>query len=509
MPCQSAGCSPCTRRALGTALALVLALVLVASSSVSAQDASAPTVSALPAAALTRKAPYRVVVDQLTGSVVLENQAGKVLERWAQFSTAAPVADIPVDRPVSVVITNANPLLYTYGVKAELVRQESVKSCRDIGSRFLSGGFILSSAAVSGAVSPGLSAPVLPTGSLDLSSAFAQLASRGSTRLTEGVLEAEMERIRASVNAYADLTHLLARLGRTLDDSIGRFAARGESVPLDVVLGRFQASLDAVAEGLSDPARTPAIIEQRSSDASAAVSSLQQMVVAIQSGNYAGSSSDLVAREALALHARVTTGVDSLEASYPALQTSLLRIARARAQTTRIFTLSAGEGAVRRISIAPQETPEYKNVVRLHGDGTDVFTRPRQGLICEVALGVNWLKPLPTYAFASSTLIDSNTKDQRVTPSLLIQVASSSFPILGMHLGVGLGENSAPDLYLGATIRILEPVLLNVGWVWQRTPQLPAGLLLGQVVTNPDPAVLSDLDKKFKPSLYFGLAIAR
>ncbi len=493
------------------ASAFVVLLGLSFVPDVHGQASDAPQVSTQPAGALTRKAPYRVIYDPLAGSIELQNQRGDVRERWPQFSAIAPLANIPADRPVSVEVINANPLLYDYTVRAEVVRQEDVKSCTEIGSRFLSQGFLLSSAAVSGSPNSSPDIPAISTGFLDVRSAFAAtLGTRGSTRLTEDGLERELARIRADVNAFTEFTAMLVALARTVNDSIALFAAKGESVPLDTLLGRFQQSLEAIQPGLSDPAQTPILIEQRTSAAAAAVTTLKDLARSIETGNYTGTRADLAAQEVLLLDRRVDERASQLEATYPRLQRDLLRIARVRAQTRRIFTIGESGGVVRRLVIDSKSNGSYEDVLRLREGEVEFFTRPRMGLLCEISLGLSWLEPLATYAFDSDgRLIDSSTEDRRVAPAIMIHLSMSSLPVLGLTMGVGVGENSAPDLYLGGTLRMFEPIMLNMGWVWQRTPQLPGGMQLGQIVTNPSPTLLADLDLKFEPTIYFGIGIGR
>lgn len=476
---------------------------------VHAQQGGSPQVTTDPVGTVARKAPYRVLFDPVARTIELQNQGGKVLERWDQFSSVAPLANIPTDRPVSVVITNANPLLYDYSVRAEVLRQEQVKSCTDIGGRFLSQGFLLSSAVISGVAMPSFSVPDVSGGFLDIEAAFADvLATRGDMMLTQSMLGQEMERIRGDVNAFTDFAAGVVDLSRTIEDSVALFAAKGESAPLDSIIEQFQRSLEAIQPGLSDPAQTPVLIERRAVEASSAIASLKTLSRSIESGNFSGSRTSFEAREALRMRNRVDANVARLEEWYPVLQRNLLRIERVKAQSTRIFTVGESGNTVRRLVITSESNGDFDQVLRLHEGDAEFFTRPRQGLVCEISVGVSWVEQVPTYAFDSdSVLIDTNTDLRRVAPVLMFHVSTPSIPLLGLNLGVGFGQNSAPDLYLGGTLRLFVPILLNVGWVWQRTPKLPPGLREGQATPNPDPELLDDPDFKFESTIYFGIGI--
>ena len=474
-----------------------------------AQQGGTQQVTTDPVGTVARKAPYRVLFDPLARTIELQDQSGNVKERWDQFSSVAPLANIPADRPVSVVITNANPLLYDYSVRSEVLRQEDVKSCTDIGGRFLSQGFLLSSAVISGVAMPSFTIPEAPAGFLDIDAAFSDaLATRGDLRLTESMLEQEMERIGADVTSFTDFASGLAALALTIEDSVALFAAKGESVPLDSVIRQFQLSLEAIQPGLSDPAQTPVIIERRAAEASSSIASLKNVNRSIESGNFSGSRTSFAAREAIRLNSRVETSVARLQEWYPVLQQNLLRLERVKAQSTRVFTVGESGSTVRRLVITSESNGEFEQVLRLHEGDAEFFTRPRQGMVCEIAVGVAWVEQVPTYGFTpDSVLIDTSDDLRRVAPVLMLHLSASSIPMLGLNLGVGFGQNKAPDLYLGGTLRLFAPVLLNVGWVWQRTPELPSGLQEGQVAPNPDPALLEDPDYNFKSTIYFGLGI--
>ena len=98
-------------------------------------------------------------------------------------------------------------------------------------------------------------------------------------------------------------------------------------------------------------------------------------------------------------------------------------------------------------------------------------------------------------------LVNDQRDDLRTAASVLFHLSPASVP-LGVVLGLGFGSSNVPDLYLGGTIRILNPVLLNAGAVWQRQQLLSGGLQEGDAIMDPfDP---DDLDKKYKAGFFAG-----
>jgi hypothetical protein len=494
--------------AVATAIALV-GLPSVGAAQQAPADAP-PTVSTVPAGTMSRKTPYRIVLDQISGGAVVYNQRGTVIDRWNRDDGTAPLANIPFNRPVSLVVFNANPLLYDYSVQAAVIGQEEVKTCANAGAKFLGAGLVLSSAAVLGGSVTGFGPPSSTAGFLDIDAALSsQLSTRGAAQLTPQLLEQELERIRAEVNGFVEFTTQFNDLAGSVDDSLAYFAAMGEAVPLDSILGSFQASLDALIPGLSSPARIPLLLERRAAAAAQAVGTLRDMASSIATNNYTGSPSDFTAREVVQLNARVEAGARRLQSTYPALQRAALLVARTKSQTTKTFTISESGGAVRRLVITSKGNGQYPEVLRLHDGDMEVFTRPRAGWVCQLTVGMSSLQPVPNYAFdASGTLLDNSAgDDRRVAATLMLNVAPPGVHFLGLGLGLGIGTNSAPDLYLGGSLLLFSPVSLSVGWVWQRTPQLPSGFTVGDVPLNPDPLELEQLNYQYQSTVFFGLGI--
>ena len=74
-----------------------------------AQEPVGIPVSMVPAGTISRKAPYRLILDPIAGTIELQNQGGKLLDRWAQFAPSSPLAEIPADggrvRPPEGMVT--------------------------------------------------------------------------------------------------------------------------------------------------------------------------------------------------------------------------------------------------------------------------------------------------------------------------------------------------------------------------------------------------------------------
>ena len=90
-------------------------------------------VSELPPDVLAEEAPYRLVYDHVTATFRLLRPNGSQVAGW-EASGQRALAPVPPDRPLEVVIENANTLLYTYEVTAEPVQGgRQVRACRDVG----------------------------------------------------------------------------------------------------------------------------------------------------------------------------------------------------------------------------------------------------------------------------------------------------------------------------------------------------------------------------------------
>jgi hypothetical protein len=477
-------------------------------------NGSEADVSRRPAGVAARKAPYSLVVNHVDGSMSLYGTRGQLLEEWGRFSDSSPLADIPADRPINIVIEDANPLLYDYAVDALVIGREDLKACSDLGGRFLGQGFLLASAAVAGAAFPSFPVSGLSSGVLDVESAFANvLASRGAfagATVSEAELEEQLASVRIQVSEFIEFAFDIAVLSESIEDSLSYFAARAESRPLSSMISAYQSRLEVTQRGLSDPTRTPWIVEERIRTAAPFVSTLNRLASAVTEGGYQGDIGSLEAREVVMLAEQVESGSQQLAGSYASLQVNLLKIERLKRRTRRVFSVGAGKGTIRRISIRTTSNGEMPQVLRLHEGDRDIFVRPRSTLLCEISVGMAWADPHAEYEIDSSdgTIKNSNQDDFRIATSLLLHVAASSVPFVAATMGLGVGKNSVPDFYLGGTLRLFQPVMINAGWTWQRRQQLPEGLRVGGAI-DPLSDVLDDLDLEFRRAFFFGVSFSR
>ena len=124
--------------------------------------------------------------------------------------------------------------------------------------------------------------------------------------------------------------------------------------------------------------------------------------------------------------------------------------------------------------------------------------------------------PQPTaygVRFGDGTIFDDTPEGLRSAPAVLFELSPPAIgSVFGLVGGVGLGDAFAPDLYAGASLRLLRPVLITGGAVWRRSRTLPDGLALGDVVAADADfdaqAFLDDLPHTWAPSLFVGLSVA-
>lgn len=478
---------------------------------VQAQDKD--IVTTRPPTLVADRAPYELLYDHLSGVIELKDAKGNHIEQWNRRDATPPLASIPPGRPVSIVIQNANALFYTYDVNANLIRQGPLKSCKNIGSQFTSQGFLLASSAVTGASVPALDFPKITTGFLDVNTAFTKsLAAQrgpGGRDLTIAQLQQQMNRIRRPVDEYLSFANTLVQLAEAVEDSLALFASMGDVMPLDSVLERFQRSLEDQLEqpGVSDPARMPLIVNERTNRVREEVGILYAAAESIEKDKYEGSRKDLLPRETLQLKATVDTVTHNLQESYIKLQRGLLQIKRAQAQMVQVFTVRPSRGGFRRLVIKIRSKTDFPDVLHTRKGEVEIFTKPEQSLLCQLSLGVSWMDPPTGYEEKDSILIESAKDDVRVTPTLFMHVAVSDFSFIGGLFGIGLGKNEAPDLYVGGSIRLFDPVMLNGGVVWQRAPKLSDKLVVGQPIA--DPALLDNLDQRYRRTVFFSISVVQ
>ena len=231
----------------------------------------------VPAAVFGEKAAYQLVYDHVSGSAELRNNRNQVIEQWQTRGVAraaAPLLPVPPDRPLIVIVDNANSLLYEYDVKVDFVGQKKLASCKNIGGQFAASAFLAGLGSISGMAAP--APPDMDTTFAPLQQGFADLgAARGDeAMLTEESLENTLDLIRQEVTGYVDWTDGLVQLSTSLGDSVASIGVRAESEPINQLLEQLQASVEGFGTGLSDPTGVPRIISGRYEDVRAAVTAL-------------------------------------------------------------------------------------------------------------------------------------------------------------------------------------------------------------------------------------------
>lgn len=456
----------------------------------------------VPTGALVDQAPYTLVYDHVTGAFTLRNPSGRVVEGWSGRADGQRLAaPIPPDRPVEVVIQNANTLLYEYSIEAEPVGDRVVRGCRDIGRDFVSSGFMVSTRALIGGDAADL--PSLDNVWQDVERFREAVPPTDEEEgFGFGGGSAAAAAIRAAEAQYEELNSLLARvryLSRTMEDSLRWVAMVAESTPIDSVASRLEASVERGYSGLSDPRLLPRVLVAQRQDVTAQLSGVLPA---------AGTSPEGYGLQALRLDQQAEEALRATEEEVRLLQEQLLELQRAKAASHKRYTLLPA-GTYRRITIRME--PTELEGFRARAGGVQVYTRPHVSLLCNLSFGLTWMEPPVSYQADGGGAIENDARedDLRTSAALFLHLAAPDLPLLGAFGvlgGLGLGAETAPDLYLGGSLRLFRPILINAGAVWQRQDVLPDGLEPGDPVTSPD--LLNDLDRKYEPTLFIGVSYA-
>jgi len=378
---------------------------------------------------------YQVIYDHLTGTIELRNHKGQVLRR-------------------------------------------GVRVCRDAVTRFTTTGFASAFNVIVGGSRPGVLAADLLKASLPQREEASRGAPRGAARLSAADLNDALHRIRVPITSYLSFSGAVVHLAETLPDSLVRVAELGESTPLESLLIRLQRSVDRLESGLSVATQVPIMLEQRHEGAAVAFDELAAIAQTIRAGEVEGGGTSPVATEALAFASRVDSAQRALDTASRRLQLQLRRIELARAPQT--FTLGAS-GDVRRlvIEVHPTTAADMAAIPRVREGSVELYTEPTVSVVCELSVGVGWM-PTPHNYVVQGGVVTDLAQNTRVAPSVALSLSSPAFPPVGALLGLGLGSRRRPDFYLGASLRVLHPVLVNGGVVWQYIAHLPPGVQVGQ-----------------------------
>lgn len=469
------------------------------------------------------KAPWRVVYDHLSRSTTLFDARGEVREVWERLD-GAPYAEVPTDRPVVVEVQNANALVYDYPVSA--VVNEPLPAPRTCGGQGRQ--FVLAASLIAGqSFNPDSGLTSFSEGStfrdflnLSLGGVGTLLGSRSSRGFSASQLSRTVADAQDIVLSLQDAADRLGSAEQEVAASVERAASLGDVEPIDSLLVGVQRRLEQVGEGMSEPARVPVVAEQMLPDAGRALTSLfaaEQSILEGDTDSAVGPNADAVLQ--LATAARLATA--EADEATNALQQLALRVERARAKTTQRTTVKPGDD-LREVGITIRQNAWSTEQGIVGTRATErplaLFLAPRGGggFGCSVAIAVTFAPRAPTYSFVDGQLVDrvsDGSEDGLGTaPAVLFEVAP---PVVGKLVGavggVGLGQNLAPNLYAGGTLRLFSPILLIGGATWRRGDALPAGFSVGDTL-DPDGEMtesefLDGLEREWQRTFFFGISV--
>ena len=460
------------------------------------------SLSHAPAAVLADRPPYQLVYDHLTGTLELRDHKGRPLERWDRKTTAsAALVGVPIERPITVIVENANSLLYDYDVTVAPVARTGVQTCRNVGARFTTMGLIPGLSVVTGALAP------TAVGETVVGDVIADMrrTSRGEGRVSLATVQGVLERVRAPLAEYLGFADRVTQLAVSLDDSLGAIAELSESLPIDSLLARLQSSVAQLGAGFQSPASVSVAVRQRAAALAPPLRQLTSLGAMIQAGQLDGDPAAPAAREVVALAARADSASAGLQAVSRTLQLGLRRIEIARTRSRQTFT-TGPSADVRRLALELRPTADFTNLPRLFQGTVEVFTEPKVSWVCALTLGVAWMDQPPRFDVeGDSIIVDRSAGERRSTPMLALRMSSSRLPQLAALAGVGMGTRQRPDFYLGGALRVLRPLVLSAGVVWQWQDRLPAGFRPGQAV--PDRSVLGSVTHAYATTMFWSLGL--
>lgn len=481
--------------------------VAVAAASASIAQAQEPDTAAarVPSRVFAYETPYRVVYDHIRDTLKLVDNRGNVLERWHRFRPNSPAAlvGVPPDRPIEVVVENANPLLYRYSVRVDVVQARNAQTCRMVGRSFAQRAYLTAAGSVGGTVVPALdlsnalSTDVLTTiTSLGAKESLHSKGDRVAATLSEAAARAESQRLATSaqqiliesggrLTAFAELLDTITHYGTKSDSTLRDIARRGETTPANALLEDLQLRFDRSHRGLSDPALFVEILRTRSAAAAvdlAAVDSGIDMVAeaatvlrpydaraadALASGPTAQGLASLKQRVPVAAQKALTPAQDDVSAATKA-QALLMTVRDLRIQARDAQFTAYPSGDLRRVTLRLEPTTMWKDEMRTRTGEAAIYVEPRVGRSCEISAGFAWLGS-PELAVKDGQVVPGDD-DLRTPPAIFMTIAPRPRSLAGATFGVGLGQYRRPDFFAGATWRWLSPVLITGGAALQRHP---------------------------------------
>lgn len=481
--------------------------VAVAAASASIAQGQEPDTAAarVPSRVFAYETPYQIVYDHIRDTLKLVDNRGKVLERWHRFRPSAPatLVGVPPDRPIEVVVENANPLLYRYSVRVDVVQARNAQTCRMVGRSFAQRAFLTAAGAVGGTTAPALDVSrALSTDVLTTITSLGAGKSGGSkglavpSTLSETAARAESQRLATSaqrilmesgdrLTAYAELLDTITHYGTKSDSTLRDIARRGETTAADALLEDLQLRFDRSHRGLSDPALFVEIFRTRSAAAAvdlAAVDNGIDMVAeaavllrpydaraadALASGPTAQGLASVKQRVPVAARKALTPAQDDVSAATKA-QALLMTVRDLRIEARDEQFTAHPSGDLRRVTLRLEASTMWKDEMRTRTGEAAIYVEPRVGRSCEISAGLAWLGS-PELAVKDGKVVPGDD-DLRTPPAVFVTIAPRPRSVAGATFGVGLGQYRRPDFFAGATWRWLSPVLITGGAALQRHP---------------------------------------
>lgn len=461
----------------------------------------------VPSRVYAHETPYRILYDHIQDTLKLVDNRGNVLERWHRYKRNPQVllVGVPPDRPIEVIVENANPLLYRYSVRVDMVQARNAQTCRVIGRSFAQRAFLAAtgSAAGTGApdldISSALSTELLTTVGSPKGGAGNPFVGAKSLRMTETEARAESQRLAAAaerilngsgrrLGTYADMLDTVAHYGTNSDSTLREMARHAENQPAASLMENLQIRFDRFHPGLSDPSRFVEILRTRGAIAALDLDSVDTglanlteaarllreyddgAAAALASGTTARALAALKAGVPLAKNRAFSAGPGAVSAAAGA-QALLVTLRDLLIETWDAQFTAPPSGDLQRITLRLEPGSMWKDEPRIREGETPIYVEPRIGRSCEVSAGFAWLGA-PELGVRDAKVVPGDD-DLRTPPAVFLTIAPGPRSIAGATLGVGLGQYRRPDFFAGVTWRWLSPVLITGGGALQRHP-LPA-----------------------------------
>ncbi|MDA1029301.1 MAG: hypothetical protein O3B41_09655 [Bacteroidetes bacterium] len=285
-------------------------------------------------------------------------------------------------------------------------------------------------------------------------------------------------------------------------DSLSVVTRRADFVPISTLLDGMEANMEVRYRGISHRTSSFEIVEDL-------ILAHEELISIIQKTNARSSETDL--QPALvSLELELTNSRTSLDEIRDHHSANLERIRGARRQSARKYLINNPEGHYIQIRVVAEAAENSVSTSAPRSGQVTFYSGPQPPTIeCSLGIGLSWMDRSPQYEIDSDDILNANSLgSKRIAPSLMLGFSHRKLPILSALLGIGVGNQGAPDLYTGLQVKVLGALRLTVGSVFQREIVKPVGLQVGEVVTGSKLAV-SDFDKQFRSKLFFGMTFSK